>query len=166
VWRKVLCIISCSLSWVTLSLFLCSLVSIHIGYLTTDISVLTKFRCFISHISLVYHSPSFHSHQYLSYLTCKFLVINLFNFFRHYKLPPFHTVIRIHLISHSYRILVYFAISFYLSGANVNVNNDLDITFNCCDTYSEIVSSVVVCGICFDWCRSYRLTVTKYLSSL
>jgi len=28
------------------------------------------------------------------------------NFFRHYKSPPFHTVIRIHLISLSYHILV------------------------------------------------------------
>jgi len=33
-------------------------------------------------------------------------VINLFKFFRHYKSPPFHTVIRIHLISLSYHILV------------------------------------------------------------
>jgi len=30
----------------------------------------------------------------------------LFNFFRHYRSPPFHTVIRIHLISLSYHILV------------------------------------------------------------
>jgi len=35
------------------------------------------------------------------------MVINLFNFFRHYKSPPFHTVIRIHLISLSYHILVF-----------------------------------------------------------
>jgi len=34
------------------------------------------------------------------------VVINLFNFFRHYKSPPFHTVIRIHLISLSCPILV------------------------------------------------------------
>jgi len=34
------------------------------------------------------------------------VVINLFSFFRHYKSPPFHTVIRIHLISLSYHILV------------------------------------------------------------
>jgi len=34
------------------------------------------------------------------------VVINLFNFFRHYKSPPFHTVIRIHLISLLYHILV------------------------------------------------------------
>jgi len=34
------------------------------------------------------------------------VVINLFNFFRPYKSPPFHTVIRIHLISLSYYILV------------------------------------------------------------
>jgi len=33
------------------------------------------------------------------------VVINLFNFFSHYK-SPFHTVIRIHLISLSYHILV------------------------------------------------------------
>jgi len=32
--------------------------------------------------------------------------MNLFNFFRHYKSPPFHTVIRVHLISLSYHILV------------------------------------------------------------
>jgi len=32
--------------------------------------------------------------------------ISLFNFFRHYKSPPFHSVIRIHLISLSYHILV------------------------------------------------------------
>jgi len=32
--------------------------------------------------------------------------MNLFNFFRHYKSPPFHTVIRIHLISLSYHNLV------------------------------------------------------------
>jgi len=30
---------------------------------------------------------------------------NMFNFFRHYKSPPFHTVICIHLISLSYHIL-------------------------------------------------------------
>jgi len=34
------------------------------------------------------------------------MVINFFNFFRHYKCPPFHTVIRIHLFSLSYHILV------------------------------------------------------------
>jgi len=34
------------------------------------------------------------------------VVINLFNFFRHYKSPQFHSVIRIHLISLSYHILV------------------------------------------------------------
>jgi len=34
------------------------------------------------------------------------VVINLFNFFRHYKSPPFHSVIRIHFISLSYHILV------------------------------------------------------------
>jgi len=34
------------------------------------------------------------------------VVINFFNFFKHYKTPPFHTVIRIHLISLSNRILV------------------------------------------------------------
>jgi len=33
------------------------------------------------------------------------VVINLFNFFRHYK-SPFHILIRIHLISLSYHILV------------------------------------------------------------
>jgi len=33
------------------------------------------------------------------------VVINLFNFFRHYKSPPFHTVVRIHRISLSYHIL-------------------------------------------------------------
>jgi len=37
----------------------------------------------------------------------KLVVINLFNSFRHYKSPPFHTVIRIHLISLSYYILVF-----------------------------------------------------------
>jgi len=41
--------------------------------------------------------------------------------FRHYKSHSLHTVIRIHLISLSYFILV-FAISFYLCGAHVNVN--------------------------------------------
>jgi len=49
------------------------------------------------------------------------VVINLFNFFRHYK-SPFHTVIRILLTSLSYHILVIFAISFLFYGANVNVN--------------------------------------------
>jgi len=34
------------------------------------------------------------------------VVINLFNFFRQYKSPPFHTVIRIHLILFSFHILV------------------------------------------------------------
>jgi len=33
------------------------------------------------------------------------VVINLFNFFRHYKSPPTHSVIRIHLILLSYHIL-------------------------------------------------------------
>jgi len=33
-------------------------------------------------------------------------VIDFFNYFRHYKSPSFHTVIRIHLISLSYHILV------------------------------------------------------------
>jgi len=37
----------------------------------------------------------------LGYLTC-----NLFNFFRQYKSPPFHTVIRIQLNWLSYHILV------------------------------------------------------------
>jgi len=34
------------------------------------------------------------------------MVIILFNFFRHYTSPPFHTVIRVHLISLSNHILV------------------------------------------------------------
>jgi len=34
------------------------------------------------------------------------VVINLFHFFSHYKSSPFHTIIRIHLILLSYRILV------------------------------------------------------------
>jgi len=34
------------------------------------------------------------------------VVINLFTFFRHCKSPPFHTVVRIHLFSLSYHILV------------------------------------------------------------
>jgi len=34
------------------------------------------------------------------------VVINLFNFFRHYKFPPFHFLILIHLISLSYHISV------------------------------------------------------------
>jgi len=36
------------------------------------------------------------------------VVIKFFNSFRHYKSPPFHTVIRIHLTSLSYHILVIF----------------------------------------------------------
>jgi len=36
------------------------------------------------------------------------VVINLFNFCKQYKSPPFHTIIRIHLISLSYHILVSF----------------------------------------------------------
>jgi len=38
-----------------------------------------------------------------------YIIINLFNFFRYYKSPPSHTVIRIHLISLSYHILVFFS---------------------------------------------------------
>jgi len=49
-------------------------------------------------------------------------VINLLNLFRHYKSPPFHTVIRIHLISLFSHILV-FAITFWFHEANVNVNS-------------------------------------------
>jgi len=50
------------------------------------------------------------------------VVINLFNFFRHYKSPPFHIVIRIHLISLSY-ILVFFShLILVLYGAKVNIN--------------------------------------------
>jgi len=49
------------------------------------------------------------------------MVINLFNFFRHSKSPPFHTVIRIQLTSLLYHFS-YFAISFQFYGANVNVN--------------------------------------------
>jgi len=40
-----------------------------------------------------------------------------------YKSPPFHIVIRIHLISSRYHITFkFFAISFYFYRANVNVN--------------------------------------------
>jgi len=45
------------------------------------------------------------------------------------KSPPLHTVIRIHLISLSNNILVFFAISFYFYGANVNVNVNLNISW-------------------------------------
>jgi len=60
----------------SLSLFLSTLICIHLGYFRTDISaVLTKLRLFISH-TFRYHSPSYHSHQFLSYLTCKCLWIS------------------------------------------------------------------------------------------
>jgi len=91
----------------SLSLFLSSLVCIHLEYLRTDISGIDKVSSFhLTHIS--YHSPLYHSRQFLFYLTCvyEWVVINVFNFFRPYKSPPFHTVIRIHLISLSYHILV------------------------------------------------------------
>jgi len=56
----------------------------------------------------------------------------MFNFFRHYKSPPFHSVIRIHLISFSYHILVilpsYFSsmeqmlmLLFHVEGATENI---------------------------------------------
>jgi len=48
------------------------------------------------------------------------VVINVFNFFGHYKSLPFHAVIRIHLVIISY--FSYFAISFLFYGANVNAN--------------------------------------------
>jgi len=81
------------------------------------INIFIKHRCFISY-SFRYHSPSIHSCQLLFYLTC---VVYLFNFFRHYKSPPFRTVFCIHLIRYFSHILV-FVISFYFNGANINVN--------------------------------------------
>jgi len=48
------------------------------------------------------------------------VIINVFNFFRHYKSPPFHFLIRIRLISLSYHISVVLPSQF--NGANVNVN--------------------------------------------
>jgi len=61
--------------------------------------VTVKLRCFISH-TFRYHSPSYYSRQFLFYLTCVYE-------FRHFKSPLTHTVIRIHLISLSYHILVF-----------------------------------------------------------
>jgi len=72
-----------------------------IGYLRTDISGIDQASFF--HLTFRRHSPSYHSRQLLLFLLVS--VINLFNFFRLFKSSPFHTVIRIHLISLSYHIL-------------------------------------------------------------
>jgi len=70
---------------------------------------MTKLRLFISytHFSII-HRHIIHANFYVIWLVSvsEYVVNNLFNFFRHNKSPPFHTVIRIHLISLSYHILV------------------------------------------------------------
>jgi len=102
----------------SLSLFIFSLVCIQLGW------HLLYWPCFVvsSHTHFTVIHPHF-IHANFIYLTCFYeqVVINLFKFFRHYKWPPFHTAIRIHLISLPSHTLV-FAISFYFYGANVNVN--------------------------------------------
>jgi len=72
-------------------------------------------------------------------------------FFRHHKSSPFHTIIRIHLISLSSHMVV-FATSFYLYGANVNVNA-ADLLTWCFDnviTFGGVITcnewSFVTCG--------------------
>jgi len=60
-----------------------------------------------THFAII-HRHIIHANFYVIWLVSvyDYVVINLFNFFRHYKSHPFHTVIRIHLILLSYHILV------------------------------------------------------------
>jgi len=67
----------------SLSVFLSSLVCIHLGYLRIS-PVLTKLRFFISQ-TFHYYSPSFHSCQILFHLTCKCLWISSYKLFQHFK---------------------------------------------------------------------------------
>jgi len=68
------------------------------------------------HFSIIHHP--FINAIFLFYFICKCLyeqvVINLFNFFTLYKSPPFHTFIRIHLISLSYHILTFCSLILFL----------------------------------------------------
>jgi len=60
-----------------------------------------------THFAII-HRHIIHANFYVIWLVSiyEWVVNNLFNFFRHYKSPPFHSVIRIHRISLSYHILV------------------------------------------------------------
>jgi len=111
-------------SYPSLSLFISSLVCIHLGYLRTDLSSINQASLFLlTLISLSFALFSFiFIYLYFILMVCVYelVVINLFNFFRHYKLPPFHTVIRIHLISSLYHILVVCHLVMFL-WTNVNV---------------------------------------------
>jgi len=104
-------------------MFFSSSICNHQGYLRTDISGIDQAS--LVHlitsltITLISFMPIF------IYFTCTSLYMNkksliCSNLFR--KSPPFHTVIRINLILLSSHILVFFAISFYFFGANVNVS--------------------------------------------
>jgi len=72
------------------------------------------------------HSPSFHSCQFVFYLTCKYLWICshwYVQLFTHYKSLPVHTVIRINIIALSDNILAFCHLSLFLSSnCYVNVN--------------------------------------------
>ena len=62
-------------------------------------AITTSF-CFIS-LSFYYHSSSYHSLLfYVIWLgnVWEKVLVNLFNFYRHFKSTPFHTVIHLHLI--------------------------------------------------------------------
>jgi len=87
----------------TLSLFLSSIVCIHLCYLRTDISGIDQASLFFSHTHFaIIYRPFIHANFIL------FDLLNMFNFFRLYKSPPFHTVIRIHYSTHLV-ILSYFS---------------------------------------------------------
>jgi len=89
----------------------------------TDLSGIDQASLFhLTHVSLSFTLTLFM--PIIFYLTYKCLWINslnLFNFLRHNKSPPLHSVSLVHLISLWSHILV-FVILFYFYGANVNVN--------------------------------------------
>jgi len=60
-----------------------------------------------THFAII-HSHIIHANLYVTWLVSvyEYMVINFFNLFGHYKSPPFHSVICIHLISLSYHIVV------------------------------------------------------------
>jgi len=88
------------------------------------------------------------------------VVINLFNFFRHYISPPFHSVIRIHLISLSYHILVNLVlIQFY--GANVMLSSKRTLTYLCYQIMQVCTLNCMSFSNCFITSRPFQIVFLR-----
>jgi len=86
------------------------------------------------------------THRGLCRIKRQYYLSHVVNIFRHYKSLPFHTVVRISLISLLFHIFVFFAISFYFHGQMLVLMLNYLLTFRSnslfCSMYAAVSSSI------------------------